>query len=626
MENINFNSAATIQAKAGDSSAKVSIVAYTGGIITVGGWPQDVVIDLNGLQLSDKVPLLLDHQESISATLGQGRPEVVGGRLLLEGLISRNTDAGLQLLNLNAAKVDFQASVGVRPSRVEQVAAGESVIVNGKTFKAGRRGLAVVRAGTLREISIVTFGADSSTAVSIAASRKKEFQTMDPTEQFLEQLGSGGGDVVAKERERVKQINALCDGNWGESSSTVSTLRAKAIDEEISVDELKSRLLDTLRASRPKAPGGIGDNNRGDITAKHLSAALLVKAGAVDTAVKSYGQDIVDQADQMGLKSIRDISAAALQMDGRDVPRSEQELIRASSSTYSLPTALGDSMNKQLLQFYRETPATWEKFSAMRQADDFHDKKSIRPSWGGELEKVGADGKLKHGELDESVFNWSVSTFGRMFGFSRRDMVNDSLGLIQETLPMMAQAAKRKFSDLVWGQIIDNSAAFFTSGNGNYGTTDSALSLTTLETAVTAMMTQRDNYGNDLDILPKYLAVSPELMVTAKQILESIEIHAAEGDPVGNALRNVTELIVEPRISNTTKFTNASTTQWFLFAEKSSIPVLAGTSSMTPAPVVEVDDAPFDTLGQQVRVYQDIGAALGDYRAAYRATGAGGGE
>lgn len=57
----------------------VSILAYFGGIMRVPGWG-DIVIDLAGLDTSDGVAILSDHDSSRRGVVGHGRAEVTGKR------------------------------------------------------------------------------------------------------------------------------------------------------------------------------------------------------------------------------------------------------------------------------------------------------------------------------------------------------------------------------------------------------------------------------------------------------------------------------------------------------------------------------------------------------------------
>jgi hypothetical protein len=80
----------------------------------------------------------------------------------------------------------------------------------------------------------------------------------------------------------------------------------------------------------------------------------------------------------------------------------------------------------------------------------------------------------------------------------------------------------------------------------------------------------------------------------------------------------------EPRISNTTKFAQATTTQWYLFSAAFNAPMIVAFLDGQQSPTVEFMglDSDVDTLGVAWRVYHDFGAKLGDPRAAVRGDGA----
>jgi len=73
--------AATVDLKAGTAKRPtISIVAYGGGIMEVGGWGP-VAIDLEGLDAAGQVPLLADHDARVSGVVGHGSAETRDGRL-----------------------------------------------------------------------------------------------------------------------------------------------------------------------------------------------------------------------------------------------------------------------------------------------------------------------------------------------------------------------------------------------------------------------------------------------------------------------------------------------------------------------------------------------------------------
>lgn len=219
-----------------------------------------------------------------------------------------------------------------------------------------------------------------------------------------------------------------------------------------------------------------------------------------------------------------------------------------------------------------------------------------------------------------------MDTFGRIFRATREDFINDDLNLFNDVAPSLGRAARRSINDLVWSVIMANGGSFFHADNNNLETGGgSALSLTSLETAVAAFRSRRDGNGNDLDIMPSVLAVPPELEVTARSLLNSVEINrTGDGSPTGNALQNIATLEVESRLSNTSKFTGASATAWYLFGKPMDAAVIVAFLSGKTTPSVEFFgmNAEVDTLGVAWRVYHDYGCALADPKAAQKADGA----
>lgn len=125
--------------------------------------------DWAGADVAGDIPLLAAYGEGLDDLVGQGRAEIRDGKILLAGYLVDATTAGQRVLGLARGGVNLQASVGYVPLRKDYVPAGQTVRVNGQTIQAPDEGLTVVRAGKLREISLLPLGADPDTHVSIAA-------------------------------------------------------------------------------------------------------------------------------------------------------------------------------------------------------------------------------------------------------------------------------------------------------------------------------------------------------------------------------------------------------------------------------------------------------------------------
>lgn len=604
-----------------DGKPRLSVLAYTGGVMTVHGWG-DVAIDLAGLDASGQIPLLADHDARIGGVVGHGEASVMDGRLIVSGVVSGAGDAARQIVEMTSGGFAFQASVGVEPLDHERIAPNTKAAINGRSLSSPR-GFSLVKKGKLREVSITPLGADSETSVSIAASRRSKEGTIMSTQV----LDINEAAIRTDERERIARIEATCAApanGWGVAETQVSRLKAAALAGEIDERELSAHMLTILRESRPRM-GAFTRPAKSVGTATAIEAALLARMGLTELGEKSLGPLAMEYGAGLKANHILDLCREALVAEGIETPSGREELVRASLSTYSLPVALSNLANKVLLDAYNDSPATWRAFCAVRSVNNFKAHTAVRPSFATPLEPVAPGGELKHGTVGEWFSEFRADTFGRMISVDRRDLINDDLSALEQTARSLGRAAMRKLADLVYTTLLGNEGAFFSSANGNLiDGTDSALSLHSLSQAIQAMRTQRDEEGNDLDILPTTLIVPPQLAELAKSVLESEFIQRVAEMPTGNSLRRAVSLEVEPRLSNDDKFGSAASAKhWFLFAAPSAAPMVVGFLSGKQEPTVEFYgiDAQPDRLAVSWRVYHDFGAAFCDPRAAVRVVG-----
>ncbi|QDU76897.1 Mu-like prophage major head subunit gpT [Bremerella volcania] len=598
-----------VDIQAAGKTPAVTIVAYTGGEMVVPGWGP-LVLDLAGVDVSaSQISILADHDSTLRGVVGFGQASVANGKLLVAGTIAPTNEAAKQIIELARSGFQFQASVGVAPGESKRVRAGDIVEVNGRTIRATGSGFTLVRSSALKEVSIVAIGADAGTSVAIAASQEGEEALMTTTEKTAEDIRA----EAAAETERITAIRRACNGEHGD-------IEAQAIREGWSGQQTE---LAVLRASRPRGP--YIQTTTVAPTRDVIEAAVLVHMGHENLVEKHLGPQTAQQARELRATSLVDLCRAALMVEQRDAPSGREALIRAALSTYSLPVALGNAANKVLLDAYTESPATWRAFAAIKSAADFKDHTGIRPSDTGDLTQVAPGGELKHGSIDEATYQYSVDTFGKMLSIDRRDIINDDLGLFEDTAMSLGRAAMRAVSDLAYTTLLGGAGSFFSAGNGNFDTgAGSTLDAIALATGIARMMAQRDDEDRDLDIRPRTLLVPPELQQTAKELLQSDFIQRANNDePTGNALKNVVSLEVEPRLSNSARFTGTSDKAWYLFAGRQDAAIVVAFLQGKQSPTVEFFgfDADPNKLAATWRVYHDFGSALGDYRAAYKADG-----
>jgi phage head maturation protease len=603
-------SAAEVEIQATTSKPpSVTIVAYTGGLMSVPGWGP-VVLDLVGIDASaEQIGILADHDATLKGIVGHGKAGIIDGKLLVQGTITPSTEAARQVIELARSGFRFQASVGVTPSDYERFRPGEQVQVNGRVIKAPGSGFTLVKAAVLREVSIVAIGADANTSVAIAANTKEKSMSNEKITLTAEQVRA---EALA-ETQRINAIRKACGGRFGD-------IEARAIAEGWDANQAE---LEVLRASRPSFSVIHGRSEPPSPAV--LEAAILAHMGRESLAEKHLGPQVAQRARDLRATSLVDLCQAALDIEGKDAPRGREAMIRAALSTYSLPTALGNAANKVLMEAYTESPATWRSFASVKSANDFKEHTGIRPTDTGELTQLPPGGEIKHGGIAEATYKYSVDTFAKMLSIDRRDIINDDLSLFDDTARSLGRSAMRSLSDLVYKVLLANAGNFFSAANGNYDAgAATALSSASLATGIARMLAQRDAEGRDLDIRPRTLLVPPELQQTAKELLLSDFIQRANNDtPTGNALKNVVALEVEPRLSNSARFTGTSTKAWYLFADPMDTALIVAFLQGNQTPTVEFFgfDADPNVLAASWRVYFDYGAALADHRAAYKAKG-----
>jgi hypothetical protein len=139
--------------------------AYSGGLVPSYG----IVIDLASTRYGARMPLLDSHMRSaivgvIENAATTNHAMQVDGRLFSDMAGS----AAERIAQLAQRGAPFQMSVGLYEFTVETVRAGIVVTVNGRQLTGP---VDVLRNGLVREVSIVTLGADSDTSAAFLSHR-----------------------------------------------------------------------------------------------------------------------------------------------------------------------------------------------------------------------------------------------------------------------------------------------------------------------------------------------------------------------------------------------------------------------------------------------------------------------
>ncbi len=609
--------AGSCEIRAGSDVTKtptVEILAYSGALMRVPKFGT-AAIDLEGLELPDQIPLLADHDFKLSGVVGFGTASNRGGKLTASGIIQPTTEAAQHILDLARGGLRFGASVGVEVTDRQFIEPGETARVNGVDIVAPDQGFTLVRAGKLREISITALAADSSTSVTIAASLTNEKGQLmsDANENATKTITA---EALA-ETNRIIGIKAACGGEYLD-------LQAKGISEGWDAERAE---VEVFRASMDKGPNLKMNSGRSDLSSDTLEASLLLRAGAESVAIAAFGEKTVQQADDLRIDSMPDLCKASLRLAGLEEPRGRDAMLKAAFSTTSLPGILSNASNKVLAEAYQTFPSVAKQIAKKLTANDFKSHTGYRLTGDAVLKQLAPTGEIRHGQLDESSYPYSINTYARMFGITRTDIINDDLSAFDEVPKIIARGSSLVIEQTFWTLVLANTGSFFASGNNNYiEGADTALDSDSLAEGVETMRKLVDGEGDPIAVEPKWLVVPPELEAVADGLFASLNLVVA-GDtdiklPATNVQGGKYQPLVSPYLSNS-NYPGYSATAWYLFGLAADVASFGiAYLDNIEVPTIETQASAFNTLGVEMRGYIDFGVTQIDSNGGIKSKGA----
>jgi len=671
-EYLNFLCPLTVEA-AGDADKQMPrfrMVAYTGGVMRITGFPHPVVVDLEGLAIDRQdIPVRLDHnpRQGVGHT---HRVAIDNGQVVAEGLISRDTSWARDVAKSGVNGFPWQASIGAAVVDAQFIPNGQSITVNGRTFDGP---LHVVRKAILKEISFVDSGADPSTSARIAA-QSKEPSSMDATDTttpaaqdtadqpagtdaVVEAAANGApptpdtpkatpappaaapatpatvnasaADIdpvtamrqrMAAETRRVEAIRRLCAGKHPD-------VEAQAIED--GWDETRTEL-HVLRANRPKVPA-VATPQRPAGPQVFEAVALMSSGMPLSRIEAAFAAPVLEAADRLRGVGIQEFCELAC---GQQLPRFRRDAsgwLQAAFSTVSLPGILSNVANKMLLEGYNYIEDAWRKIAKIASVNDFKEHSRYRMTGAFKFEQVGPDGELKHGKLDEQKYGQKADTHGIMFALTRQMIINDDLGAFTDIPRQIGMGAAEAIADAVWTLWLANPVqtdgkAFFSTDHKNYAEgADTALTVDGLTAAEVMFGEQTRPNGRPLGVPASILLVPTALKVPAEMLMKSVQLNetttANKAKPNTNPHVGKFDVVSSVYLSNAS-FTGYSSKAWYLLADPNRLPAIEiAFLNGVDRPTVEKTDADFNTLGIQFRGYIDFGVREQDYRGAAKMKG-----
>lgn len=474
---------------------------------------------------------------------------------------------------------------------------------------------------TPQEISFVPVPADPNAGTrSAQASFPCDFERAVSLEPQQEATMPDTTTKPAEREQEVAEIRSMVTRHRL-PAEFADQLVARNLDRQAAGLEILNRLADLDRTT-----GGHLNVDRNPALARdpgpggELSARLELMSEALAARIPG-GPALKRENAYRGVR-VTEMARDLLELRGvRTGGMSTSQIVeRALHTTSDFPNLLQGTGERVLRAAYGSYAGGVRRIARQVTNRDFRAKQRLQLGEAPQLLQVNEHGEFKYGTMAEAKESYSLATFGRIFGVTRQALVNDDLDAFGDMAIKLGRAAAEFESKFLADLLLSNptlgdSLATFHATHGNLGTgAGSALQESSLSTARAAMRLQKGLDGTTpSDATPAYLIVPAALETTAQKLLTAIQAtKSSDVNPFGGAL----ELVVEPRLDAT------SAVAWYLAASPALIDTIEyAYLEGEEGPQVFVREG-FEIDGVEMKVREDFGGAILDFRGLYKANGA----
>lgn len=412
---------------------------------------------------------------------------------------------------------------------------------------------------------------------------------------------------IAKDHPEIS-ATAVKDG-WDSAKTEIAVKDAtiKAQAAEIAAHKIQD-----------ERPNGFNINGgaRPEMTANAIEAATAIRAG-LKSPEKVYAPATLDAASVLQINSMTDLVRMCLAASGKrlDATRHETKaFLQAAFSTAAIANVVSAVANKFILQGYGTVEQTWRQVASIRSVVDFKSNAGVRLIMANLLQALAPTGEIQHGELSDDTRSIQADTKALMLAITRKDIINDDLGVLTELPVKLGFAAARTFNTDFWAAFSAALATAFPDDNslGNYHNV--ALTLANLALAEQKFMALVDSDGNPIGADASVLLVGSANSVKARELYTSANlIGGTNKDTAGNPF-------IGRYAPAATRYITGS--GWALVSNPMAMPLMeAAFLNGRQEPWVETADTDFNTLGIQMRCWYDYGVAFAEPKAAVYSAG-----
>lgn len=268
-----------------------SMEAYTGAIMPdiFGG---SIAVDVSGIEFDGKkrFPILEDHLWENKIGVSNNKPNMENNRVSFDNIKILSNEKAQEFAQNLVDGFPYQASISIRPRKIEEVPEGESADVNGMKMKGPG---VILRTSTFREASVCVFGRDSKTSV-------KSLSDSDYDEVEVECVNFSETDDWGKEYEK-KNKDGGKNMNLNEILDKVKTdFSEEAYDTVNAAFQEKDRQITDLTKERDDLTKERDDLKKEKDNLSEENKQVTARVGNLEKYVQlRKEQDLKSEADQI---------------------------------------------------------------------------------------------------------------------------------------------------------------------------------------------------------------------------------------------------------------------------------------------------------------------------------------
>lgn len=477
--------------------------------------------------------------------------------------------------------------------------------------EAGQLGATAQKETTMAEPILTELTGEQSRAANLAA------------------VNAAREEGAKAERERVSGIQAAI-----KAAKLNEQFGAVLIEKGVSLADARTAIIEELgkrseaEEINPHHTGRVELNaDARDKFRANLQNAIEYRAGVTGAKLNAGGREFAGMSlMEMARETLRvnevkfagadrmELAAIALGM------RVERFSNPGYNGTTDFPNVLANVMNKSLRAAYEAYPQTWRPISRGTTNTDFKTKSVNQLSESPTPVIVPASGEFKYVSLSDKRESYALATYGNIIALNRQAIINDDMSAFNRIPSLQGRACAQLESDIVWALITSNptmgadSTALFHANHGNYTASGTAISQTSLGVMRALMRVQKGIKAVEfINVEPRMIAVPAALETKALQ--ETSNQYTPQQGSNINTFKNLS-VIVEPRLDA------ASATAWYAFCDPGQVDIIEYAYLAGQEGIYTETRVGFDVDGVEMKVREDFGAQILDWRGCYKNVGA----